>query len=77
MNSPQTEKMDFLSTHPLACLMTSCAKYKGQSHFSKMEPYFSSTLDEATSLFQYSCRVTACTGPNETGDRSRRLHLPL
>lgn len=50
MNSPQIEKMGFLSNHSLAYLMTSHAKYKVQSCFTKMEPYFGSILDKDTGL---------------------------
>lgn len=64
MNSPQIEKVGFLSNHSLAYLMTSRAKYKLRSCFTKMEPYFDSILEKATSLLRNSCQVTTCKGPS-------------
>lgn len=64
MNSPQIEKVGFLSNHSLAYPMTSRAKYKLRSCFTKMEPYFDSILEKATSLLHNSCQVTTCKGPS-------------
>lgn len=77
MNFPQMKEMLFLSNHSLAYMMSFCVKHKGQRCFSRIEPDFSSTWDEATSSFHSSCRVIACKKTNLMGGRNRKLHLPL